>query len=105
MVRKGGILVGECPKGFPLDLAEDLLRKSIPESRGTIQQIPYRRWAYYMGAIYLAVSSDGGRTWHAFPNGHPKDEPPRTILRQLMERAEALGEGKLLCDWLRKRWT
>ena len=102
MVYKFGMWIGECPKGFSLETATALLQDAIPEYRNTAAQKPYRLWTYYDGAIYVAYSS--GDTCHAFPNAHPKDEPPRTILKQLEERANQMGELSRLKQWLRKRW-
>ena len=103
MVYKFGMWVGECPKGFSLDVAQALLQDAIPEFRSTAAQRPYRLWTYYDGAIYVAYRSNGD-TWHACPNGLPKEEPPASILKQLEERAKKAGEEARLKQWLRKRW-
>jgi hypothetical protein len=98
IVWKTGTLIGECPKGFPLDVAESLLQEAIPEYRKTIPDKPV--WTYHEGAVYAARSQDGGRTWH----GYPAQDPPRDVLRKLEQRARERGERQQLKTWLAKRW-
>lgn len=104
MVFKYGMWIGECPKGFDLAVAADLVQCGIPEFRSTVPEKPYRIWNYYDGAIYVAYSQDGGITWHGFPNGQPQPQPPRLILRQLEQRAKGLGEEARIKQWLKKTW-
>lgn len=104
MVKKFGGWIGECPKNFDLNIAQELVRNGVPEFRNTTAEKPFRIWAYYNGAIYAARSQDGGTSWHGYPNGHPAEEPPRAILRQLEAIADGLGERTQFKQWLKKRW-
>lgn len=105
MVYKGGAWVGECPKGFDLAVALNLVQQGVPEFRNTTEERPYRIWSYHAGAIYASRTQDGGTTWHGYPSGHPSDAPPRPILRQLEARALELGEEALIKQWLKRRWN
>jgi hypothetical protein len=104
VLQKGDFWVAKCPRHFCESRAVMLLRHAIPEFRRTTGAAPYRLWAYYDGAIYAACSSDEGATWHGFPHGPPMTPPPRTILRELRRRAEAIGEEGRLNAWLCKQW-
>ena len=104
MVYKNGIWVGVCPKGFLQDVALELLQHAIPEFRSTAAEKPHRLWSYHDGVIYAARTENGGRTWHGYPNGHPKVAPPKSILKKLEQRAREIGEESRLQEWLRKRW-
>lgn len=99
VVKENGLDVGKCPKSFSIAEAENILQSGIPEFRKTTAEKPFRIWAYHKGAIYVAHSQDGGKTWHGFPI---KEEPPRKIKQQLEQSAQSLGEEKLLKKWLRK---
>lgn len=102
--EKGGNWVGKCPRKFSQDVAQQLIEYGIPEFRETMPDRPCRLWTYHDGVVYVARSQDGGKTWHGFPNGHPMKEPPRAILRQLEQRAQACGEEARIHEWLDKRW-
>jgi hypothetical protein len=104
MVFKQGVWVGKCPKSFSLKIAGELLSEGVPEYLDRAPDKPYRLWNYHDGAIYVAYSQDRGQTWHGFPNGHPKREPPRRILRELEKRASERGEEQRIKEWLKKRW-
>jgi hypothetical protein len=104
VLQKGDFWVGKCPRHFCESRATMLLQRAIPEYRRTTGSAPYRLWAYYDGAIYAASSTDGGLTWHGFPNGPPMAPPPRSILRELWRRAQALGEEGKLIAWLCRQW-
>lgn len=103
--EKGGNWVGKCPQGFDLSIAQKLVQYGIPEFRETTSEKPYRIWNYHNGAIYIARSSDGGKTWHGFPNGYPMPEPPRPILRELEQRARESGQESKIKQWLKMRWN
>jgi len=45
----GNNWVGKCPRGFPLDVAQELLEGAFPEFRNTTAERPYRLWAYHGG--------------------------------------------------------
>jgi len=52
IVWKNGPWVGECPKGFPLDVAERLVQAAIPEYRKTIPEKPFRLWTCHEAPHY-----------------------------------------------------
>jgi len=102
IVYKYGEEIGECPRGFALDVAQQLLDNAIEEYRSRQPDAPFRLWNYHDGAVYQARTSDGGMTWHGYPvQGR---HIPDSIKRQLDGQAEALGERSRLNQWLRKRF-
>lgn len=101
VVRENGTWVGKCPKGFPKEMAEALLRDAVPEFNKNRPEHPRALWAVYQGAVYIAFSSDHGTHWHGFPTNA---EPPRKILRALRERADREGQGRALKKWLERKW-
>lgn len=104
VLQKGNFWVAKCPRRFCETRALMLLQSAIPEFRASIGTTPFRLWTYFDGVIYTARSHDDGVTWHGFPNGPPMPLPPRTILRELRRRAQALGEEPRLDAWLGKQW-
>lgn len=100
IVHEFGNEVGKCPRGFPLDTAQRLLDDAIPEYQARQSDSPFRLWNYHDGAVYQARPSDGGTTWHGWPV--QASRIPREIRRQIEVRAEAVGEGHRLKQWLRR---
>lgn len=100
IVLEHGNRVGKCPRGFSLGVARELLKTAIEEYKGRQPDIPFRLWAYHDGAVYAARTSDGGTTWHGYPN----QEPPQKILAQLEQQADARNEKNRLRQWLNKRF-
>ena len=96
IVYEHGHWVGKCPRGFSLDIAQSLIEDAIPEYRPRQQDSPFRLWNYYDGAVYAARTSDGGTTWH----GYPQCDPPRNVLRELEKRADVQGQKGELKKWL-----
>jgi len=101
IVMEFGKLVGKCPRGFNLDMALSLVQNAIPEYRNSQPDKPFRLWNYYQGAIYVAKSSNGGKSWHGFPALKP---PPKHIKKALMERAREIGEEPQAQTWLGRKW-
>lgn len=102
IIMEFGKLVGKCPRGFNLGMAQSLVQNAIPEYRNRQPDKPFRLWNYYQGAIYVAYRTDpGGRTWHGFP---AHDAPPKHIKKALMKRARQLGEEPQAETWLGKKW-
>lgn len=102
IVHKYGNEVGECPRGFSLKAAQKLLDNAIEEYKPRQSDVPFRLWNYHAGAVYQARTSDGGTTWHGWPV--QASRIPVKLLRQIEDRAEALGERHRLNQWLRKRF-
>jgi len=95
--------VGECPRGFSLEAARELLDDAIEEYRSRQPDVPFRLWSYHDGAVYQARTSDGGTTWHGWPVA--ARHIPDDILPRLEARALAVDESDRLKKWLRQKWA
>lgn len=97
--EKGGELVGKCPANMSLEEAEDLLNHGIhwtnPNSHH-IESWPERIYAVHNGAVYRAIPTRRGISYHGFPEYH---RVPRSLKDQLLARARRLG-----CEDEVKRW-
>ncbi|MEE3624505.1 hypothetical protein UCD39_10965 [Nitrospirillum sp. BR 11752] len=84
---------GMCPSTIKLDTAAEILRDGIPYSpQGWSKSHP--KWVFniYEGAVYKAVETVPGASYHGFPCPGPRTHPrkpdmPKLIKDKLFERA------------------
>ncbi len=61
-------VIGICPGNIPDTERERLLNAALAVPNGERElAAPRRLYAVYQGAIYEAQTSDGGRSYHAYP--------------------------------------
>jgi len=105
-VKMGGHLVGKCPKGLTLEVAETLLNDGIEEEAvGRGGTHPQRIYVVHEGVLYRAVPTLKGISYHAFPE-LPKGfkQLDDELKRKIWDRAKELGQEKELKQWLRRTW-
>lgn len=84
---------GMCPSTIDRDTAERILRDGIPYSpQGWPKSHPKRVFNIYQGAVYKAVETIPGVSYHGFPCPGPRTHPrkadmPKIIKEKLLERA------------------
>lgn len=63
---------------------------------------PDSQFTYYQGAVYVAVPTEPGQSYHGFPwRGRPgHNRVARPVFKQLIKMAENVGEIKELLNWL-----
>ena len=100
--RIGSAYVGKCPATLSKEQAEELLRDGIPSETTDEQGNPERIYAYYDGAVYEAVPTRPGVSYHGYPwRGRPgHNRLPRTVERELRNQAKLRGEERQLDRWL-----
>ncbi|MBI4703444.1 MAG: hypothetical protein HY744_20215 [Deltaproteobacteria bacterium] len=101
-VKVRGVDVGKCPHGLSLDRAERLLNQGIAYDppRAATGDWPSRIYVVYEGAVFRAVPTNPGVSYHAFPDKPAElSRLPRHVLEQIEERARELG-----CEQEVKRW-
>jgi hypothetical protein len=92
--------IGKCPDNIPDSKKKELLNKAVVAPSGD-RDIDYVKQLYVVheGAIYEAQTSDGGRSYHAYPYRGK-------LSKSLMEALEAMAvnEGTLVAfrDWVGK---
>lgn len=97
--------VGKCHNSITEKVAEDLLRGGFPYCENNDDQSPSKIYAVYKGAIYEAVPTVPGKSWHGYPwRGDLKGRSPlpRRIKRNLKEQAEQAGYLEEFERWLKK---
>jgi len=105
-VRRGKALIGKCPKGFSLSLAQRLLDGGIHD-RGPRDPAshPRRIYAVHAGVLYRLVPTEAGKSYHGFPEAPQEffllDDALKDGIRSLARR---LGQEKELDRWLSRRW-
>ncbi len=97
--RSYGECVGKCPKGFSLKKAQQLTYFALPQYSNRSLDKPHALWAYWDGAIYRARTSDGGTTWHGFPDL----DPPVEIKDLLEELARYRGEERKIKKFMKQK--
>ncbi|MFD2233495.1 hypothetical protein [Phaeospirillum tilakii] len=88
---------GNCPSTINTNIAEKILRDGIPYSpQGWLKSHP--KWVFniYQGAVYKAVETVPGESYHGFPCPGPrthqrKPDMPKLIKEKLLERAQERG--------------
>lgn len=98
--------VGKCPCHVTEAIAEEILNtKAVPYFEWEGSAFPDRLYAVYQGAIYEAVPTRPGVSYHAYPwRGDLPGRPglPRRILRRLRDQADQNDEHKAFEQWLKK---
>ena len=83
--------VGKCPNNIPDAKKAELLNKAVAKPNGDSEaSYPTRLYVVHEGAIYEAQTSDGGRTYHAYPY---KGDLSKSLVEAL--KAMAVTEGSL----------
>lgn len=101
---QGSAWIGQCPVTLDKKTAETLLQDGVGEWDDPSQTHPARIFTYYQGAVYVAVPTEPGISYHGYPwRGRPgHNRIARTILEELRKMAENCGESKQLQNWLRQ---
>lgn len=98
--------VGKCPKHINSSIAQRILNEeAVPVYDAEDSSFPDKFYAIYKGAVYEAVPTRPGISYHAYP--WRGDLPgrkglPRWLFRTLRLKAERKGERKELEKWLKK---
>ncbi len=99
--KQGEYLVGKCPSGFDLALAEARLNDGIPEWGES--EHPKKIWIVHEGVLYRATPTVPGRSYHAFPELADKFEDlPGSLKKSIWERANQLNCAEKLKQWFKK---
>lgn len=94
--------IGRCPSGMTTQEAENLLNDGgisfFPV--GWKASHPKRIYVVYDGAVYRAVETNPGRSYHGFPEtGEELRRLPSSIRNAILKRAQRLG-----CEDKAQRW-
>lgn len=95
--------VGKCPKSITEVVATEILNQGVPYYDHSEDQTPAKIYAVYKGAIYEAVPTTPGVSWHGYPwRGDLKGRRPLPgkIKRKLKEYADQTGYSKEFEQWL-----
>ena len=102
-VTVGAILVGKCPSGMSIQLAQTLLDTGIEwsPSKGWIQPYPQRIYCVWDGVLYRAMPTNPGRSYHGFPE-YPSGFPPgnRALRDQIVDLARVCDCEQDLRAWM-----
>lgn len=96
---------GKCASSINQELAEQLLNEGVPFAEMGDHDWPSRIYAVYQGAIYEAVPTIPGTSYHGYPRRGdlPGRTPlPRAILRKLEAKALERNEANELKQWLKQ---
>ena len=99
--------VGKCSCEITRDIAELVLNEGIPlpVDKGRGETFPKKIYCVYAGAIYEAVPTMPGVSYHGYPwRGDLKGRAsiPRRIMRKLREMAEKQGFSEEFRSWEKK---
>jgi hypothetical protein len=103
-VKHRGALVGKCPHDLTTEEAERLLNTGLPyPSERWGKDWPDRIYVVHEGAVYRAVPTVAGRSYHGFPE-LPSElrRLPRTFRESLLSKARELGCEDQVRRWMRK---
>jgi hypothetical protein len=91
--------VGKCPNNIPDAERQQLLDSAIPWPERGEDEEPANLYAVYQGAVYEAMSSDNGSTWHGYPSAGSLSG---LLIDKLRKRAEATGCEDGFKEWERR---
>lgn len=91
--------IGKCPNNIPNAERQQLLDNAIPWPEGGEDEEPANLYAVYQGAVYEAMSSDNGSTWHGYPFAGSLSG---LLIDKLRERAKATGCEDGFKEWERR---
>lgn len=98
--------VGKCPCHVTVEVAQKILHEeAIPVYDSDDSPFPDRFYAVYGGAVYEAVPTQPGASYHAYPwrgDLPGRKSLSRRVLRELRRIAEYRGEIRELERWLKK---
>ena len=97
--------VGKCAKSIDQEGAKRLLNDGVPFHESADSGWPARIYSVYQGAIYEAVPTTPGESYHGYPwrGDLPGRSPlPNTILKQLKAKAKAKDQEGEFNQWLKK---
>lgn len=97
--------VGKCPANITAEMAAAILNAGVPVFEGPDSEYPDRIYAYHAGAIYEAVPTVPGVSYHGYPwrgDLPGRTPPPRGVMERLAEQAESIGECREFKRWLKK---
>jgi hypothetical protein len=89
--------IGKCPNNISDTERQLLLDRAIPWPEGDDEK-PVNLYAVHQGAVYEAMSSDNGATWHGYPFAGSLSS---RLVEKLRGRAEEIGCGEGFKDWER----
>jgi hypothetical protein len=91
--------VGRCPNDIDQTTREALLQTAIPSPNGDRDlDAPRILYAVYQGVIYEARTSDGGRSYHAYPYHGPLSG---RLIRSLRDMTVDSGFEEAFEAWIR----
>ena len=97
--------VGKCAKSIDQEGAERLLNDGVPFLESADSGWPARIYGVYQGAIYEAVPTTPGESYHGYPwrGDLPGRSPlPRSLRKALEARAASQNEEREFKQWLTK---
>lgn len=87
MDDRTGHVEGFCPATVTTEIAEDLLASGIPDSPpGWTKSHPKYIYNIYQGAVYKAVETRPGYSYHGFPSPGPRSNPQKRDMSERMKR-------------------
>lgn len=100
--RHGTAYVGKCDCRITEEVAEQNLNRGIPDPADAPGHPP-RIYVLYDGVIYVAVPTNPGVSYHAYPwrGDIPGRRIPRRVLSGLKRIAADRGELSKLNQWLK----
>lgn len=91
--------VGKCPNNISAEKRQELLNGAIAWPEGEDAEEPATLYAVHDGAVYEAMSSDDGATWHGYPF---EGSLSGLLIERLRMRAKEIGCEDGFKQWERK---
>lgn len=98
----GSGYIGKCDSRITTEIAQAELNKGVPDNPEDASH-PKRIYVWYNGALYEAVPTNPGQSYHAYPwrGDLPGRSLPRRVQRELERIAEQDGTLMDLRKWLK----
>lgn len=95
--------VGKCSNQITDAVATELLNGGLPDEDGRPESpgndsYPQRIYNVFDGAIYVAVPTQPGKSYHGYP---VQGRLPRKLLKRLRQKAEEIGCLQAFEKWVR----
>ena len=85
-------VIGQCPNGMSAALLDHLVNEAFPTSSdSSCTAFPKRVYVVHDGAIYQAMTSDQGKTYHGYPYQGKLSSSMLTALRKMAINKGCLG--------------
>ncbi len=98
-----GTLVAKCPADVSSAEAESELNSGIAWFKGGGQD-PDRIYVVWRGALFRAVRTRAGLSYHGFPEHRDELEVlPKHVRLAIFHRARELGQEEALRDWIARQ--